>query len=105
MKLTDKDAGSTIKLKKGDALEIVLRGKPTTGYVWEIAPDSGSLLQAGKWEFKPDGSIPGAGGVYIFGFMVIQQGEAQLKLIYHRTFEADTPPLQTFTVKLVVAES
>lgn len=102
-RLTAIDAGSTVTLRVGDSLDVALEGNPTTGYTWEMAPGAGSLLeQKGEREFKPNSSALGAGGVFKLRFKAIRQGEAQLKLIYHRTFEPNVPPLQTFEVKLVV---
>jgi len=104
-RLTAKDAGSTVTLRVGDSLEIALEGNPTTGYTWEIAPGAGALMeQWGEREFKPYSSALGSGGMFTLRFKAIQQGEAQLKLIYHRTFEPDVPPLQTFEIKLVVGK-
>lgn len=104
-KLTAKDADSTVTLRVGDSLEIALEGNPTTGYTWETAPGAGSLLeQRGEREFKPDSSALGSGGMFMLRFKAIQQGEAQLKLIYHRTFEPNAPPLQAFEIKLVVGK-
>lgn len=104
-KLTAKDAGSTVTLRVGDSLEIALEGNPTTGYTWEMAPGAGALLeQRGEWEFKPDSSALGSGGMVTLRFKSIQQGEARLKLIYHRTFEPNAPPLRTFEIKLVVGK-
>lgn len=102
-RLVAKDAGSTVTLRVGDALDVVLEGNPTTGYTWEMAPGAGSLLkQEGEPEFKPHSRAIGSGGVFTLRFKAIRQGEAQLKLIYHRTFEPNVPPLPAFEVRLVV---
>jgi inhibitor of cysteine peptidase len=102
-KLIAGDAGSTVHLRQGDALEISLDGNPTTGYTWEVAPDAGALLvQQGNPEFKADSSALGSGGIMTLRFKADHQGTTDLKLIYHRTFEPNVPPLRTFEVKVIV---
>lgn len=105
MKLSTKDAGSTVNLKLGQIMDITLEGNPTTGYTWEVAPDSGTLLaQQGEWEFTPDSNALGSGGTVTLRFKAIQSGNAVLKLIYHRTFEPEAQPIHTFEINLVVNE-
>src|SRR5512136_2840567 len=100
-KLTAKDAGSTVNIRVGNTLEIALEGNPTTGYTWEIAPDSGILLsQQGEAEFKSGSSALGSGGIVTLRFKAIQQGKTKLKLIYHRTFEPSVAPLQSYEIGL-----
>jgi inhibitor of cysteine peptidase len=102
-KLAAKDAGSTVNVKVGNTLEIALEGNPTTGYTWEIAPESGTLLsQQGEAEFKPASSALGSGGIVTLRFKAVQPGKMKLKLIYHRTFEPGVAPLQSYEIGLVV---
>ncbi|MDI6773593.1 MAG: protease inhibitor I42 family protein [bacterium] len=101
--LTARDAGSTVTLRVGDSLHVALEGNPTTGYTWGIAAGAGSLLkQEGEPEFEPFSRAIGSSGVFTLRFKAIRHGEVQLKLIYHRTFEPNVPPLRTFEVRLVV---
>ena len=105
MNLSAQDAGSTIRLKVGQILDITLEGNPTTGYSWEVAPVSENLLaQQGEWEFTPDSNALGSGGTVTLRFKAVQSGNAELKLIYHRTFEPEEQPIQTFRINLVVGE-
>ena len=102
-KLVAKDAGSTVHIREGDILEIALEGNPTTGYTWEVAPAIGALLvQQGEGEYKAESSALGAGGIVTLRFKAIEKGTAELKLIYHRTFEPNVPPLRTFDIKIIV---
>ena len=102
-KLTAKDAGSTVNIRVGSTLEIALEGNPTTGYTWEIAPESGALLsQQGEAEFKSAGSALGSGGIVTLRFKAVQPGNMKLKLIYHRTFEKNVPPIKSYEIGLVV---
>ena len=102
-KLTAQDADSTVNIRVGNTLEIALEGNPTTGYTWEIAPDSEALLsQQGEAEFKSASSALGSGGIITLRFKAMQPGNMKLKLIYHRTFEPNVPPLQSYEFGLVV---
>jgi len=37
MKLNENDSGNTVEIHIGDELEVILPGKPTTGYIWEVS--------------------------------------------------------------------
>lgn len=102
-RLTAQDAGSTVNVRVGSTLEIALEGNPTTGYTWEVAPESGTLLsQQGEAEFKSASSALGSGGIVTLRFKAMQPGNIKLKLIYHRTFEKNVPPIKSYEIGLVV---
>ncbi len=101
--LTANDAGKTVELNTGDTLAVELEGNPTTGYVWEVeAVDSAVLKQTGESEFKPESDSTGAGGVEILRFEAVASGQTALKLVYHRPWEEDVSPEETFEVTIVV---
>lgn len=103
MKLTESDAGSSVHLREGEILEIILTSNPSTGYRWEVAPADEILLeQQGNWEFKPASRALGAGGTLALRFKAVRRGEADFKLIYRRPFEPEVLPIQSFEIKLVV---
>ncbi len=103
VKLTVSDAGKTVHVKQGDTLEIALEGNPTTGYTWEVAPGSGELVALqGEPQFKPDSSALGSGGMMTLQFKAVSRGTAPLKLIYHRTFEPNVAPLNSFEITVAV---
>jgi predicted secreted protein len=105
VRLTEADAGSTIKLHPGDILEIALPANPTTGYTWEVRSGAEAVLtQKGVPEFKRDSTLLGAGGLMTFRFDVVAVGDVPLTLIYHRTFEPGVPPLKTFAIKVSVVK-
>ena len=102
-KLSAQDNGSTITLEVGQQLDISLVANPTTGYQWEVASgDSAVLKQMGEPEYKADSAALGSGGTMTFHFVAVAPGQTTLKLIYHRTFEKDTPPLKAFEITAVV---
>lgn len=103
IRLSQKDAGSTIEMKVGDRLEATLAGNPTTGYQWTVdAVDSAILKQSGEPVFESDSKALGAGGQMTFRFEAVAAGQTTLRLIYHRPFEVGVPPTDTFEVTVVV---
>ena len=103
VEVVEQDAGKTIQVPIGRTIRVILDGNPTTGYAWEATSVDASILnQVGKPSFTSDSSAIGSGGKMTFNFQTIGSGETVLRLIYHRSFERDQPPLKTFEVTLVV---
>ena len=103
VQLTAADNGSTVELESGQTLSITLEANPTTGYTWEVvdAPGEQVMRQVGEIEFVPNKQEPGivgSGGVQIIRFECINAGQTVLELVYHRPWETDVEPLETFTV-------
>ena len=98
-----KDEGSQIELQKGQTLTVNLEGNPTTGYTWEFVESEGAIVrQVGEAEFKADSDLVGAGGVQTLRFEAVSEGQMELTLVYHRPWETDVEPLETFTVQVTV---
>ena len=103
VQLSEKDHGRTVEIGVGDILEIVLRGNPTTGYIWDmVSPDKGILKQVGETEFEPDRKARGSDGKIMMCFEAAEPGKTSLKLIYHRPFEKNRAPIKTFEVRVTV---
>jgi predicted secreted protein len=101
--LTEADAGKTIELQNGNLLVVTLDGNITTGFNWEMVPQTPAVLkQLGEPEATPDSSALGAGGKISLKFQAVQTGQASLTLIYHRSFEKGVSPEKTFEVTIVV---
>ena len=98
------DDGREMQLKKGQTLVVTLEGNPTTGYSWEAAEplDEQVLRQAGEPEFEAESDLVGAGGVQILRFEAVNAGQTTLKLVYHRSWEKDVEPLETYSLQVVV---
>lgn len=102
-RLTKADTGRLIDLYVGDKLEVTLPGNPTTGFQWDIRDiDPAILRTSGEPEFEPFSSRVGSGGNIIMYFEAVRTGQMKLALIYHRPFEKDVPPAQTFEVTVTV---
>ena len=100
------DSGSQVELTSGQVLEVTLESNPTTGYSWEISEvDAAVLSQMGDVEFreapKEGEQMVGVGGIETFRF-ASATGETTLTLVYHRPWEKDVEPLETFMVQVVV---
>ena len=103
VKLSGEDTTSTIDIVVGDTLDIVLKGKPTTGYMWEaVSVDTAILSQVCEPEFRPKSDARGSGGKIIMRFKAVSVGKTLLKLIYHRPFEKNKPPIRVFSVTVIV---
>jgi len=60
------------------------------------------LRQAGEPEFQQESDLVGAGGVQILRFEAVNAGKMTLKLIYHRPWEKDVEPMETYSIQVVV---
>jgi inhibitor of cysteine peptidase len=102
MKLSENDSGKTVEICVGDELEIMLPGNPTTGYVWEVDSLASTVLELGKAHFIASDNAIGAGGMEVIKFHAIAAGTGVIKLLFHRPFEQNMPPLKTFNVTVII---
>jgi inhibitor of cysteine peptidase len=104
VELTSEDDGSQVEVRKGEQLMITLEGNPSTGYSWETQGlDTNVFEQVGDPIFvssNPD--LIGSGGTITLTFNAIQPGTTTINLVYHRPWETDVEPLDTFTVTATV---
>lgn len=95
--------GSALELVKGQTMVLILESNPTTGYDWEIINlDAAVLKQAGEVDYKSDSMLTGSGGMDTWTFEAVGSGETHLQLIYHRSWEKDTPPIDMFGLEITV---
>lgn len=57
--------------------------------------------QIGETEFQPESDMLGVKGMQTLRFEAANTGKTPLKLVYHRPWEKDVVPLQTFTIQVV----
>jgi inhibitor of cysteine peptidase len=101
--LHESDSGQILELRVNDTFLILLDSNPSTGYSWNVEYiDLAVLEQVGEPLFTPDSNLPGSGGTTMFAFQTIAVGQTLLRLIYHRTWEEDTPPLKTFEITITI---
>jgi len=102
--LSAADNGKTVEVKAGDQIVIALEGNPSTGYTWEAKDlDASMFQQVGETEFKSSNpGLIGAGGTLTLTFKTLKAGTSALTLIYHRPWETDVAPVNTFMVNVTV---
>jgi len=104
-----RDDGKKLTLSLNETIEVRLHGNPTTGYHWGLAKLEGdAVAQVGGMRYESDATratrrMTGVGGTFIATFKAVKPGEADLTLEYRRAWEKDKPPLETFSIHLVVA--
>ena len=104
IKIDPTEGVGEIDMRVGDTLELSFESNPTTGYQWEVAELNPDVLrQVGEAEYiAPTSNLLGAPGKEIFRFEAISTGETLLKLVYHRPFEPEVPPEQSYEVNIIV---
>lgn len=94
--------GQTIKLRKGQKLELTLTSNPTTGYSWQYSsPLDTEYIKEIKHYFESSSSVIGAGGEEHWIYQAIKPGSLKINLEYRRPWE-DVPPEKTFTVDIII---
>lgn len=103
-KLTVVDNNGQVDLKVGDSIVVELDGNPSTGYTWTAKDlDTSMFQQVGDPEFKSGNpGLIGSGGSLTLTFKTLKAGTTALTLVYHRPWETDVKPQDTFTVSVVV---
>ena len=85
LNVNESQNGSSVDLHTGDMLVITLDGNPTTGYQWEMLPNTDGIveLQAHP-EYKSGGNLVGSGGKYSFNVKAIKAGTTRVDLKFYR---------------------
>lgn len=104
-KLNEHDSGKTVEILVGDELEVILPGNPTTGYVWKLILSDTNVLRQDNSEFFRINKAMGSGGVEVIKLHAIAAGKSAVKLLYHRPFEHNVPPLNTFEVTVIIRKA
>jgi inhibitor of cysteine peptidase len=108
VKLTAADNGKTITTVAGTKIEIRLKGNPTSGYEWILVKMKSKAVRAdGKGEYIPDKFDPprmGSGGVFLFRFVASKPGNAIIDLEYLRVWENDVPPIEKYSITVIVPD-
>jgi len=110
--------GGRVTLAEHQVLVLSLEANPSTGYMWEVIESDPSIVrQDDEAHFTSQASPPGAGahqtradvdrqscgggGNYqVMRFKTLGNGESTIKLVYHRPWEYDVPPLKTYTFQV-----
>jgi inhibitor of cysteine peptidase len=103
--LSQENTGQEFEISLDTEIVLSLKSNPSTGYNWFISQiDTSILKQVGEAEYKSESKKMGAPGVQIFHFQSISIGKTSLMLIYHRPWEKEIAPLDTFQVRLTIKD-
>lgn len=87
------DKGSSIEVKKGEEIEILLDSNPTTGYSWipgeEIDTNIVVLTDSKYFQTKSEEGMTGVGGFEVFTFEAKNSGQTEIILYYMRPWEEE----------------
>ncbi|MBE9483186.1 MAG: protease inhibitor I42 family protein [Chloroflexi bacterium] len=99
------DSGQTIDIGVNQEFVIAIGANPTTGYDWEVSLDE-TMLELVEKTYKlaeeAEHEIVGAGGVDYFRFKALKAGQAEITMVYKRSWEEPTAQDETkvFTVNI-----
>ena len=103
IELSAQDSGTTQTMQVGQQLRLSLDSNPTTGYQWAVDGDiPAPLAQSDEPTFTASSGAIGSSGIEVWTFVARAAGQGTLKLKYWRSFEATTPPVNSFEVKVDV---
>lgn len=94
-----------LELRQGQELVLILPSNPTTGFRWEMRNAAGSVLRSlgpEVYSNPEDAGLVGSAGESTWRFRVVGAGEDKLELAYHRPWEPEVAPAQTFTCPIAV---
>ena len=110
--VTVQDNSSTLILRQGETLRVVLSGNAGTGYSWELERHDPSRVEPLAMESRqapgpplPDGrSLPLAGGPQQISFLfrMLRPGRSSLDLRYWRPWEGAGSVVERFQLQLVI---
>lgn len=100
--------GATTELARGQLLRIELSGNPSTGYRWSVDGALPAQLEAvsdlpgGPGTTAAAAPLVGAPQTQWLHFRAVQPGTAELRLRWHRPWEADAAPARTASYRINV---
>jgi inhibitor of cysteine peptidase len=98
---SDTEETINISANKEFVILIALESNPTTGYSWEASYDDTMLELVEETyelgEYAKQGLI-GAGGTELFRFKALKSGEAEITMVYKRSWETEILDQKVFTV-------
>jgi predicted secreted protein len=102
VRIDSDDAGEVVELAVDELLELRLRASPTAGFEWMVV--EAGILELVSERYKPDSDLDGSPGFTTLTFSPTGTGTAALDLVYHRWYEEEPEPVETFTVTISVTE-
>jgi len=102
--LKKENNGQQIKLTVHQQFQIELDANPTTGYKWTLVDTTTNIISLIQSQFKATSNKMkiGVPGRQQFLLKANSVGQMELKLIYHRPWEKDVVPIDSFCVVIDV---
>lgn len=103
--ITSAQAGQTVTVPVGTPFAVALVGIPTAGYVWEVTSIPAFLAQTGSGggpttQAQTQPGFVGGNHWEVTYFTASAAGEGELVLAQSRPWETNTPPNNTFRVRI-----
>ena len=103
LNLTMADHGRAVSVNKGEPIQIVLEGNPTTGFTWLVDDlDPKIIAASGTPTYAPSSDGLGGGGKFTLNFVAIEHGQTNMRIIYIRPSERGLAPEKTFAIMITV---
>ena len=102
--VSENDNGRDVDLAIDETLTVKLQSNPSTGYSWAVSGDP-SPLKLEKTTYRKNrksGQAVGAPGMQIFQLRAGSAGMTTLTFLCRRSWEYNTPPAKTFSVRVSV---
>ncbi len=97
---TERDAGKTVTVTKGEVVNIQLNENPTTGYRWEPSWSPGIQVTGDTYAASSSGRM-GAGGIHTWTLRITGTGTQHFDASYKRSWESGSE--DTYSIQFVVA--
>jgi inhibitor of cysteine peptidase len=98
------DNGSTVTVKRGQAILIKLPENPSTGFRWSVEQSARPFLELKQTDFAATGTIAGGGGERRFEFIAATAGEGRLSLRRWREWEGETSIVERYEISVRVMD-
>jgi inhibitor of cysteine peptidase len=103
MQVDESANGGSVELAVGETLEIRLPENRMAGYRWQIEAAGQSVGSVAGDGYEAAAGPPGRGGTRVLTFKAERPGEDEIRLAYRRPWEENTPPAQTFALRVRVS--
>jgi len=97
----DCEETNNIEISVGEEFSIALASNPSTGYSWMVEVDE-EFVEMTSQSFMPQSEQVGAGGVEVFTFNPMIEGETEIKFSYLRPWESVQPlDIQVYSITII----
>jgi predicted secreted protein len=98
---TASEANVPAAIPRGEAFEISLPENQSTGFRWKVTAAGEPVARITDDTFQPARAVGGA-GTHHWRFQTTRTGEAEIRMILQRSWEASGHAAQSFTLPITV---